>query len=174
MVIVKMKNYFIAAFAFLLLSFAFVTCPAQTAQGGDGWQSITRCHFTFDLPTTLQESTDRPGMSCVAGFNGTDLFVQMDYGHNNAPSDKDKYTQDYRALVTTIGGRKARVITYRSVPIVGGRQEAVDWVTEVHLVTSASSRKYPLGTALLLTITSTNPNHAEAVKRIYSSLRFKA
>jgi hypothetical protein len=73
-----------------------------------------------------------------------------------------------------IGGRRARIVTYRSIPVVGGRQQPVDWVTEVHLVTSAASRKFPLGTALLLTITSTNPDHAEAVKRIYNSLRFKA
>jgi hypothetical protein len=168
-----MKLYFIVVFALLLIGTAGLNCQAQTAANG-GWQSITRCHFTFDLPETLQEATDHPAGSCVANFNGSDLFVQMDYGHNNAPSDKDKSTSEYRSTTATIGGRRARIVTYRSIPVVGGRQQPVDWVTEVHLVTSAASRKFPLGTALLLTITSTNPDHAEAVKRIYNSLRFKA
>lgn len=170
----KMKLYFIVVFVLLILGTAGLDCRAQTVLPGDDWRNVTRCHFSFDIPGSLQESTDRSAGSCVTGFNGTDLFVQMDYGYNSAPSDKDKWTRDYKLTSTTIGGKRARVITYRSVPVVGGRQEPVDWVTEVHIVTSAATRKHPLGSSLLLTITSTNPAQSEAIRRIYTSLRFKA
>lgn len=151
---------------FLLVAFmvAASSCaPVTSATPPPEWVRIDAPKFSFYMPPDMKSVPVQGVDSFVGAYQSDSVFLNLDYGRYSDPLDRQDLP-NYIAHEESIGGKKARIVSYRHA----GGGNSFEHAIGVHFPAVG-----PDGVRLTLYATCKTESGYEIVRTIFRTIQFK-
>lgn len=138
----------------MLILLAFSTWAAELKR-------VDANYFSFHIPVDMVKTRSQGIDSHVGEYRNSRIRLGFDYGAYSDPLDYDKRLPEYQSSKLEVGGRKARIVTFR---------QAQAWFTAIHFpdVGKASGDRLKL----TMVATCSSEEALQQARDIFTSIRF--
>jgi len=137
----------------------------------DDWSTVQACRVSLQLPKTLKRNRHEGIDSCVAEFEGGEIFLSLDYGTWGGAATKTKNARDLNFAEESfvVDGKTGVFATYIMYPV---NQRKALYIAHLYVELEAAQGPYGRPTSFMATLTGHSPKDMDIARRIFSSVRF--
>jgi hypothetical protein len=128
---------------------------------GADLKRVDASYFNFGIPADMVKIRARGIDSHVGAYQNSRMRLGFDYGANSDPLDYDSGLPGYRSSKVTVGGREARMVSFR-------QSEA--WFTAIHFPDVGKTSGD--GVKLTMHASCRTEQDLELAREIFTSIRF--